>query len=288
MRAQRLQRPLAHGEHVGLRARRPRRPASWATTRPGAARGRRRGRPGRRPPRRRGSRAAPCAAPGCSACASQSCISRRVSASSARERLVEAQHRLARRAACAGRRRAGACRRTARAGGRARSPPGRRPRRAGARARAPRRATPRPGAAASAALSIARQPRQQAVALGHEHGGVGARRVPASGACSPHTSSSSVVLPQPLGPTTATISPAPTSRSRRRARAPRRTRGSRPPGLTVPPASNVSRLLRRSLELVVIAPSAGITPQVRRVSAGFAGRYLSRPPPAPLLVCDGC
>src|SRR5215210_8763758 len=33
-----------------------------------------------------------------------------------------------------------------------------------------------------------------------------------------------------------------------------------------------------------IAPSAGITPQVRRVSAGVPGRYLSRPPPAPLFV----
>ena len=31
--------------------------------------------------------------------------------------------------------------------------------------------------------------------------------VPASGAINPQTSSSSVVLPQPLGPTTATISP---------------------------------------------------------------------------------
>ena len=35
----------------------------------------------------------------------------------------------------------------------------------------------------------------------------GSRSVPASGSSSPHTSSSSVDLPQPLGPTTATVSP---------------------------------------------------------------------------------
>ncbi len=33
--------------------------------------------------------------------------------------------------------------------------------------------------------------------------------VPVSGACRPQMSSSSVVLPQPLGPTTVTISPGP-------------------------------------------------------------------------------
>ena len=66
-------------------------------------------------------------------------------------------------------------------------------------------------------------PGQQEVALGH----VGGRReplraplapitvrAPASGSCRPATSSSSVDLPQPDGPTTATTSPARTSRSR--------------------------------------------------------------------------
>ena len=53
------------------------------------------------------------------------------------------------------------------------------------------------------------QPRQQQVALGHQHGRQRSSTDPPSGRCRPQTSSSSVVLPQPLGPTTATTSPAP-------------------------------------------------------------------------------
>src|SRR4051812_21441306 len=106
-----------------------------------------------------------------------------------------------------------------------------------------------------------------------------ASTVPTSGAVRLHTSSSRVDLPQPLGPTTATTSPGVARRSRR-SRA--TTRPSRPSKDLVTPASRTSPCLTTSRgsctgasSLVTIAPSAGITPQVRRVSA--ARRALSQP-----------
>ena len=57
---------------------------------------------------------------------------------------------------------------------------------------------------ASAGVVERAQPRQQRVALRHQRGRARRSTVPASGAASPHTSSSSVDLPHPLGPTTAT------------------------------------------------------------------------------------
>jgi len=74
-----------------------------------------------------------------------------------------------------------------------------------ARSRASRRLAPRTRSA-SAALS-------SALAHGNSRSRWGmstarpALTVPPSGACRPHTSSSRVDLPQPLGPTTATTSP---------------------------------------------------------------------------------
>ena len=97
--------------------------------------------------------------------------------------------------------------------GRARSKPSR-PKAANsgcARARASSREAPA-SRAASAALSIARSHGSRPSRWGMSTAGA-ARTVPASGVCRPQTSSSSVVLPQPLGPTTATVSPAATSRS---------------------------------------------------------------------------
>src|SRR6185312_8853051 len=97
------------------------------------------------------------------------------------------------------------------------------------------------------------------------------------------------VFPQPLGPTTATISPAATVRltsaSAGTGAALRRANARLTPARWISPSG--PRTFRGSCagasSLVSIAPSAGITPQVRRVSAGVRGRYLSRPPPAPLL-----
>ena len=96
-----------------------------------------------------------------------------------------------------------------------------------------------------------------------------------------YTSSSSVVLPQPLGPTTATISPAPTSRSRPSSArtAPKSAAHARQACRTAP--INVSRLLRRSLELGRHRSLRGHYPQVRRVSAGHVGAIsagLRQPP----------
>ena len=125
------------------------------------------------------------------------------------------------------------------------------------------------------------QPRQQAVALGHEHGRVGAdacrRRAPA-------------------GRTRARAASSCRSRSGRRRRRSRRRRTSRstpssartvpkarltPARLAVPPPSTFRGSCAGASSFVVIAPSAGITPQVRRVSAGSTGAIsagLRQPP----------
>src|SRR4051794_29781179 len=108
-----------------------------------------------------------------------------------------------------------------------------------------------------------------------------ARTRPASGVCRPHTSSSSVVLPQPLGPTTATISPAPTSRSTPSSARTEPNARLTPARLALPPPSTFRGSCAGASSLVVIAPSAGITPQVRRVSAGtgaISAERSSRPP----------
>src|SRR4051812_31752914 len=101
---------------------------------------------------------------------------------------------------------------------------------------------------------------------------------PPSGACKPASSSRSVDLPQPDGPTTATDSPAP-------------TRSSTPSSAVIAPKrrtspSAVSAAVRggEAIAMSDKAPFAGITPQVRRVSAGLR-RYLSPLPRAPLYVC---
>ena len=93
---------------------------------------------------------------------------------------------------------------------------------------------------------------------------------------------SSVLLPQPDGPTRPTTSPASscTSSPSRARTSPRRDRQS---FLTPRRATSVSVAERGSVTGAssCIAPSAGITPQVQRVNAGIRERYLSRPPPAP-------
>ena len=165
--------------------------------------------------------------------------------------------------------------------GRARSKPSR-PKAAKsgcARARASSRDAP-PRRTASAALSIARSHGSRLSRWGMSTAG-SARTRPASGACRPHTSSSSVVLPQPLGPTTATISPAPTSRSTPSSARTEPNARLTPARLAVPPPSTFRGSCAGASSLVVIAPSAGITPQVRRVSAGSLGAIsagLRQPP----------
>ena len=151
------------------------------------------------------------------------------------ERLVEAQHAACPTAACAGRRRAGACRPRARGAGRARSPRGRRRRRAGARGRAPRRATPRPGApparrcrsrrsqgsrlsrwGMSTAASARRRARVRRLQSAHE---LEQRRLAAAAGAD---DGDDLARRRPRG-------------RRPRARVPSRTRGSRPPGLPFRP-----------------------------------------------------
>ena len=270
-RAPRARRPCRSAA-AGRRARAP--PRARA-----GARGRRRGRRGGRPPRRRGSRAAPCAVRGASACASQSCISRRVSASSAANGSSRHSSGLPDSSV---RRKATRWRMPPESSwGRARSKPSR-PKAAKsgcARARASARDAP-PRRRASAALSSARSHGSRLSRWGMSTAG-SARTRPASGACSPHTSSSSVVLPQPLGPTTATISPAPTSRSTPSSARTEPNARLTPARLAVPPPSTFRGSCAGASSLVVIAPSAGITPQVRRVSAGSLGAIsagLRQPP----------
>ena len=178
----------------------PPRPAPAAATSPPP------GRRGRAPPRRRGSPAHRARLVG--ERAGQPLLHRRARDRVERaERLVEQQHRAARRAACAGTPRAGASRRTARAGS--------------ARSNSARPKRSNSGAARAArlglrgALALERQrgvaervaPGQQQVALGHVRAGSGAARsrapptsLPPSGSWSPAISSSSVDLPQPDGP----------------------------------------------------------------------------------------
>src|SRR5215218_3816350 len=111
-----------------------------------------------------------------------------------------------------------------------------------------------------------------------------AATMPASGSWSPAASSSSVDLPQPEGPTTASTSFDRRPRSSR-SRATRSPNRRLTPATTTPLSSNERGSLLGASASVCIAPSAGITPQVRRVSAGRRfrrGRYLSplsREPP---------
>ena len=169
------------------------------------------------------------------------------------------------------------------------------------RARAPARAGP-PRRSASAALSRALSHGSSRSRWGISAAGA-QRTLPASGACRPQISSSSVVLPQPLGPTTASSSPRSACRETRRARARARCRrwarrrcGSRSLTLTAARARAGEAHHRcalfglQSLQPPT-APSAGITPQVRRVGAGesLPVRHLSRParqPPWCLSLCE--
>ena len=119
--------------------------------------------------------------------------------------------------------------------------------------------------------------------------------MPRSAACRPQTSSSSVVLPQPLGPTTATISPAATCSETSSSAA---SGGLAAPGKgaahptrwisrsAVPWSKTCRGSTREPRSSVCIAPSAGITPQVRRVRRRV-GR-LSQPASAsPPVVASG-
>ncbi len=202
-----------------------------------------------------------------------------------RERLVEAEHAAARPAACAGTPRAGASRRysSRRPGALEALEPERGEVRVRRRAR-PRLESPatrRASAALSSALSHGSSPSRCGISAAG-----GAATVPASGASSPQTSSSSVDFPQPLGPTTATPRRAATRRSTPSSASDRPERlahaGERHAGL------NVTRLRLGSLETrSASAPSAGITPQVRRVSARRALSQPGDPPSPPVLTTIG-
>jgi hypothetical protein len=130
------------------------------------------------------------------------------------------------------------------------------------------------------------QPRQQPVALGHEDAGSAAHAAGVGRLQAAHELEQRR-LAAAAGPTTATISPAPTSRSRpSSARTAPKARLT-PARLAVRPL-NVSRLLRRSLELRRHRSLRGHYPTGSKGQRRSHGRYLSRPPPAPLLVCHGC
>ncbi len=135
---------------------------------------------------------------------------------------------------------------------------------------------------ASAALSVASSQGSSRSCWGINTAD-GPLTLPESGCCSPQTSSSSVVLPQPLGPTSATTSPGPT-RSERSSSATTPPRG--PGNARWTPSSITSAALAPllgggliSMQLNrQVAPFAGITPQVRRVDIGGArGRHLQPP-----------
>ena len=181
---------------------RPRAPRSRARA---AETGRARGRPAGSPPRRRGSRARPCAARARASARANACISPRVIASSApngssRHSTGLPESSVRRKAtrwrmppeSSAGR----ACSKPSSpsSSNSAAAPP------AGLLAREPGDAQRERGVVDGA------QPGQQQVALGHQRGRR-ARERAAVGRCSPQISSSRVLLPQPLGPTTASSSP---------------------------------------------------------------------------------
>ena len=184
-------------------------------------------------------------------------------------------------AACAGRRRAGACRPRARGAGRARSPRGRRRRRAGARAaRASSRDAPA-RRSASAALSIARSQGSRLSRWGMSTAGVGAHAARV-GRLQPAHELEQRRLAAAAGADdgddlAGADARASTPSSARTAPNARLT----PARLAVPPPSTSRGSCAGASSLVVIAPSAGITPQVRRVSAGSLGAIsagLRQPP----------
>src|SRR4051794_7403498 len=109
---------------------------------------------------------------------------------------------------------------------------------------------------------------------------------PSSGSCSPASSSSSVDLPQPDGPTIATTSPSRTDSSIPSKAMVEPKRRTTPRASAASPEEKGGSLAGASSRVLNFAPFAGITPQVRRVSAGrFATEALSQPafPRAPLL-----
>ena len=158
--------------------------------------------------------------------------------------------------------------------------------RARARACARRAPATRSG---SAALSSALAPRQQQVALGHQHGGL-ARPCPRRAPAGRRPARAASTCRSRWGRRRRR------SRRARRAATPRpapRRRGCREPSVRLTPSTRTPardwlEMFRGSCTgasmLVVIAPSAGITPQVRRVGAGgfIQRRYLSRLPASPL------
>ena len=174
------------------------------------------------------------------------------------ERLVEAQHRLARQQRAHERDAlAHAARQLARCA-RARSRRGRARRTARARcARASSRAGARQAQRQRRVVERV-EPRQQQVALGHQHRAAARPACRRRARCSPQTSSSSVDLPQPLGPTTATTSPRRDAQRDVLQRAPRpRRAGAVTPSQrrTSPSAGIARRLLPRGLRRSVATRS---------------------------------
>ena len=202
------------------------------------------------------------------------------------ERLVEAQHRLARQQrAQEGHALAHAARELVGAGAlEALQAEGREERvRAGARLVARR-----PAQAQRERRVVDRaQPRQQVVALGHEHRGVGAHAA-GVGRLQPAHELEQRRLAAAAGPDDgddlagADLEVDAVERAHRAERAADARQACRSAPF------NVSRLLRRSLELGRHRSLRGHYPTGSKGQRRFAGRYLSRPPPAPLLVCDGC
>ena len=276
--AQRLQRALAQRDDRGVGAARGRgRPTgSSATTRPGR---------GDSTTTRSASSAASSTSwvtsrtvrgSRASAPASHSCISRAGERVERAERLVEAQHRLARQQRAQERDAlAHAARQLVGPGALEAVEAEAREQRVRALARL-RRGSRRRRAARSAALSSAVEPRQQQVALGHQHRGRGARpsrrrapagRRPARAASSCRSRSA---RRRRRSRPAATCSDHVRERGHRRRV--RRANGAADAGETdlAIGSQNVRGSCAGASSLVAIAPSAGITPQVRRVSAGVA------------------
>ena len=285
--AQRLQRPLAQRDHARRRCAargRGRSTASSATTRPGR---------GDITTTRSASTTASSTswvtssdrarllAPARSA--SQACISCARDRVERRERLVEAQHRLAGQQRAHERDALAHPAATARAG-RARSkPPGRSARTA---ARALARAFAADAAHAQRERRVVERarPRQQQVALGHQHGRAGGDRARV-GRLQPADQ-----LQQRRLAAAARADDRDDLAAARRAatldRATRRT--ARRTRRAVPRDRSARDGAVRSLDLGRIAPSAGITPQVRRVSAGSWALSQPAVPPAPRLNSGPC
>ena len=218
------------------------------------------------------------------------CISRAGERVERAERLVEAQHRLAgEQRAQEGDALAHAARELVGPGALEPSRPKRANSGCARRARASARDAPATRSAQRGVVERA-QPRQQQVALGHQDARARARTRPGVGRLQPADELEQRGLAAAArARRRATISPGATAASGPRARSPApqaRAKARRATTSTAPSGPDWFEAPLREPRARRIAPFAGITPQVRRVSAGggrggVRGRYLSPLPASP-------